>query len=232
MKVSIIGFKNIKLNVSSFYDFKRRKAAVKEPETVKWLRKNIEKHPDLTMIDIGANVGGYSLIACSMSPKVRCISIEPFPPTFLSLSKNIILNNFSQRILPICAAVGKTKKKSNQKFKNFLKFNFNSWVSGVAEHPNNSKNSFLSPTIDDDFIDSKISSKIILLKIDIDGGERSVLNSLSKILSNNLLVSILIECSIENSVQVSEILSKFNFSLVNKEAKKNNKELNLIFEKK
>ena len=40
MKVSIIRFKKIKLNVSSFYDFKRRKAAVKEPETVKWLRKH------------------------------------------------------------------------------------------------------------------------------------------------------------------------------------------------
>lgn len=231
MKVSLIGFKKIKLNVSSFYDFKRRKAAVKEPETVKWLRKNIKKYPDLTMIDIGANVGGYSLIACSMSPKVTCISIEPFPPTFLSLSKNIILNNFSQRILPICAAVGSTEKKSNQKFKNFLKFNFDRWVSGVAEHPNNSKNSFLSPTIDDDFINSKINSKTILLKIDIDGGEISVLNSLSKILSNNFLKSILIECSIKNSVQVTEILSKFNFNIVNKEAKKNNKELNLIFEK-
>lgn len=232
MKISINNFKDIKLNISSFTDFKRRKAATKEPKTVEWLKNQIDQDNNLNFIDIGANVGGYSLIACNMSNGINCIAIEPFPPTFYSLAKNITLNNYEDRILPICAVVGKEIRPSNNNLNNCINFSFEKWSSGLAEHPDNSKNSFLSPTVDDLYLLSKINNnRSIIMKIDVDGAELNVLAAVQGILSKNNLKSILIECSISNSNTVKDILKMNKLSLIAEELKENNKEVNLIFEK-
>ena len=232
MKISINNFENIKLNISSFTDFKRRKAATKEPKTIDWLKKQIHKDNKLNLIDVGANVGGYSLIACSMSNEVNCIAVEPFPPTFYSLAKNITLNKFEDRILPICAVVGNEARPSNNNLNNCINFSFERWSSGLAEHPDNSTNSFLSPTVDDLYLLSKINNnRSIIMKIDVDGAELNVLAAVQGILSKNNLKSVLIECSISNSNNVKDILKMNKLSLVTEELKENKNEVNLIFEK-
>lgn len=52
-------------------------------------------HPTFTFLDIGANIGGYSLfVAAKAGPQARIIAIEPQPEVFGQLSYNIRLNPF------------------------------------------------------------------------------------------------------------------------------------------
>lgn len=77
----------------------RAQATKKEPETVEWI-ESFDKS-DL-FLDIGANVGSYSLIAASRGNTV--ISIEPHPPTYGHLVDNIRNNKFQDIIHPLCIA--------------------------------------------------------------------------------------------------------------------------------
>ena len=53
-------------------------------------------HPDFTFIDIGANVGGYTLFVAALAgPRARILSIEPQPEIFERLVYNISQNPFS-----------------------------------------------------------------------------------------------------------------------------------------
>jgi FkbM family methyltransferase len=53
-------------------------------------------HAEAVMVDIGANIGGYSLFAAAlMGPRARVIAIEPQPEIFERLVYNIRQNDFS-----------------------------------------------------------------------------------------------------------------------------------------
>jgi FkbM family methyltransferase len=50
---------------------------------------------DFNILDIGANIGYFSLFISGKFPKARVFSFEPFPDTFRRLSENINNNNIS-----------------------------------------------------------------------------------------------------------------------------------------
>jgi len=56
-------------------------------------------------IDVGANVGIYTLLAASRGPRVRVTAVEPDPETFTRLGENVDLNRFSN-VDRISAALG------------------------------------------------------------------------------------------------------------------------------
>jgi FkbM family methyltransferase len=49
------------------------------------------------ILDIGANTGIYSLVACAVNPQARVICFEPVPATLAKLKWNLALNGFSSR---------------------------------------------------------------------------------------------------------------------------------------
>jgi FkbM family methyltransferase len=55
-------------------------------------------------VDVGANVGAFSLIAAEQS-RARVVAYEPHPATFKQLQHNL-LRNGRQNVVAVCAAVG------------------------------------------------------------------------------------------------------------------------------
>lgn len=49
-------------------------------------------------IDVGANTGFYTVLACKASPEVSVLSFEPYPIVKESLKRNIALNNLESRV--------------------------------------------------------------------------------------------------------------------------------------
>lgn len=56
-------------------------------------------------IDIGANIGGYAILAAG-HVGTNVIAIEPIPATFLSLQKNIQVNNLQDKVIALEAGAG------------------------------------------------------------------------------------------------------------------------------
>lgn len=59
-----------------------------------------------TIIDIGANIGAFSIFAAINSTRSKVFSYEPSGKTFKQLKQNILLNDLKGRIIPNKKAVG------------------------------------------------------------------------------------------------------------------------------
>ena len=164
----------------------------KEPETIKWIRGF---HSDDNFLDIGANIGIYSLYAAFRG--IDVVAIEPDALNYALLNLNIRLNNYGAKILPYCIAIHDKNK--------FSKFNI-----GKSHKWGGAMNSF-DNTLNykgDDFIpvhsqgvfginlDSFLDNLPLVpnhIKIDVDGNENLILLGAKKLLKNKTLKSILIE---------------------------------------
>ena len=164
---------------------------IKEPETLNWI-KGFD--PKDNLLDIGANIGIYSLYAAYRG--INVTSIEPDALNYALLNLNIRLNNFGGKIVPYCVAIHNKRK--------FSKFNISSncWGGALNSFDNSFdyKGEVFKPIhsqgvfgIDlDSFIDV-LPSIPNHLKIDVDGNEHLILIGAKKLLTNKSLKSILIE---------------------------------------
>jgi len=66
----------------------------KEPETVCWLD---QMDPAALFLDVGANIGVYSLYAASRG--LRVVALEPESQNFAALNRNIFANSFQDRMV-------------------------------------------------------------------------------------------------------------------------------------
>ena len=223
MNVSMIDFPSIRLNVSSWIDYKRRKAAVKEPETVDWLRNCLRLAGPYTLLDIGANVGGYSLIACALDPRNRAVAVEPFPPTFLTLCKNIATNDLSERIVPINAMVGQDIQGHT------LPLSFDSWTSGVAEHAPRGRLRLRLPTVGSAELTPFLAAPLPLIcKIDVDGAEADVVAAIEPLIALDRMAGLLIECDATTRGPVEALLACSGLQVQTTHSKGNQRQFNLI----
>lgn len=185
----------------------------KEPETLNWIN-GFEK--DDTLLDIGANVGIYSLYAAARRHQVA--SIEPNALNFALLNLNILDNGIGDRITAYPYSVHSNSKIS------LLNNGLYQWGGAVSTFDRNLDsfgNGMVvnfkqgSPGISvDDFLKGTgfFPSHI---KIDVDGNELLVLQGATHVLNNPRCKSVLIELFDDNSEheQCIEVLKKSGFVL-------------------
>ena len=73
-----------------------RKGNLPEKDNVMKIKKFLEDDPGLGLIDLGANMGYYSLIAAGMGRNV--IAVEPLSSNVQRLQRSVQVNNFTDRI--------------------------------------------------------------------------------------------------------------------------------------
>ncbi|WP_395043416.1 FkbM family methyltransferase [Flavobacterium sp.] len=153
-----------------------------------------------TFLDIGANLGHYSLIASGIS-KARSIAIEPIPSTFVKLEKQININNLNQLVFPF--NIGLSNEVSNLFFSSD-----NQDMNHIVN--SNYPNAIQIPVSTIDLI--SLNETIALIKMDVEGYEKFVLNGASKTLQNTNLKAIIIE--LNNSGKKYGILDEEVYQLI------------------
>lgn len=189
---------------------------VKEPETLEWIKGF---NSDDKLLDIGANIGIYSLYAASRG--INVIAIEPDAQNYALLNLNIMLNNFGNKIMPYCIAVHNETIIS--------KFNISSFEWGGAmnsfdndlDHEGNVYKPIHSHGVYGTSLDSLTESIPFMpnhLKVDVDGNEYLILLGAKKFLKNKNLKSILIELEDTRSdySQSIKIIEDSGFQLLKK----------------
>ncbi len=188
----------------------------KEPETIDWIN-SFDKYDCL--LDIGANIGLYSLYAAYRKHSV--ISIEPDALNYALLNLNIRANNFSNLITPYSVAMhDKTK---------FSKFNISSYVWGGAlnsfDNMLDFENKKFVPIhfqgvfgISLDKFLQMINIYPNHIKIDVDGNERLILEGAKDTLNKINVKSLLVELNQKNSDYEStlDFIFERGFTLVEK----------------
>jgi FkbM family methyltransferase len=156
-------------------------------------------------LDVGANVGHYSLLASGIK-KCKSIAIEPVPKTFVRLNEQIALNKLEHKISTLNIGIG------NKCSKLYFSEDKNTMNRIVDE---NYKNAVQIPVKTLDVLCDNMN--VSLIKIDVEGYEKFVLEGGESTLKNENLKAVIIEINfsnkfydVENS-EVSEILIKHQF---------------------
>ena len=185
----------------------------KEPETLNWIESF--KVND-TFMDIGANIGIYSLYAAKRGHKV--VAFEPESQNFALLQRNISLNNLDNYISLFGISLYSKLLISElniSRGKEFVEYG-------------SSRNSFNTPTTEDgetfipvrkqgslgitlDYFIDNFDFKPTHIKIDVDGLEENILLGSKSLLSKKFLKSILVELSPYNK-NYKNILKIFKLS--------------------
>lgn len=136
-----------------------------------------------TFLDIGSNIGYYSLLGVKSNPKMHVFAFEPAHGPKYFLNKNIKLNNFSNQIKPIDLALSNTIGNIDFYEVKSLKYKYithNLAGEGNAGTKKTSRN-FIKNTVKADtlknFIKTNTIKKIDLIKIDTEGTEVDILES-------------------------------------------------------
>jgi FkbM family methyltransferase len=154
--------------------------------------------PGMTIFDIGANIGLYTLKAGSECPGCRIYSFEPNPDVFTRLCKNIELNDLSARAFNIGFADAPARAYlSAERSTVFGRISFEGGGHEVA-----------IDTIDN-FTRANRIDRIDLLKIDVEGFELKVLEGARETLPR--VRKIMLESDPALDDRITLLLSSFGF---------------------
>ena len=211
--------KNLLFEIYDYGEICRYRASsflYKEPETIKWIDSfNSSEY----FLDIGANIGIYSLYAAKKGISTTCI--EPDALNFALLNMNILKNNIGELVKAYLIALHNKKGFSEL---NLQRMQWGGALSSFDNQKDQFEQSFetdYSQGCYGDKLDNCIialSPKVNHIKIDVDGNENLILQGSSKTLRMESLRSLLIELDEKRSDYKSSIsiIEKSGLKLIQK----------------
>lgn len=187
-------------------------------------------------IDVGANIGIYSLLAAAVIKKGKIYSFEPVTSVLDDLYQNISLNGLGDMIEVVEKVVS-----DKTGYSEFIAEDISEYSHITS---NKTANSLSLPSVRlDDFCRNKKISFVDIIKIDVEGAEFQVLKGLEDYLKRGKVGTLIIELNRTNqffgkrSSGIIEYLRKLNYnvfkfnknnSLVRIDKIDNNKTINVI----
>lgn len=165
----------------------------KEPDTIEWINGFM---PEDVFIDIGANVGMYTIWAAK-TRGVRVYAFEPEAQNFALLNRNIACNALGDKVFAYCAAVSDENRFSLLHLSAL-------WVGGSShffgedrDHNLRERKSVFAQGCVSASLDELVAGGVIPdpthIKIDVDGLEHKVLAGCRSTLRAPTVKSILVE---------------------------------------
>lgn len=171
-------------------------------------------------LDVGANIGYYTILGKTYNPKLTCIAFEPANGPFYYLSKNIELNDFSDVTLEKLALSNKIGTLKFYEIKNkkytYLEHNLAGEGSAGSMESNRSFQVIEVPTITlDQYLRNSKLKTIDLIKMDTEGTENLILENADYILSE--FKPIIICETLYNQIEdkLNDIMVKYNYEFYN-----------------
>ncbi len=139
--------------------------------------------PDDLFVDVGANVGAYTVLACAAAG-ARGYCFEPVPETFARLWDNLLVNNLTSRVTALNAGISDSDGE--------LSFTVSQNCTNHVLAPHEAGTNSVKVRVHT--LDGLLSGKSpSFLKIDVEGFETAVLTGARTTLGDPSLCSILIE---------------------------------------
>ncbi len=155
------------------------------------------------IIDVGANIGKYSILANKINPYSRIYAIEPERDNFNLLKKNIELNNI-KNVTTIKVALN-NKKGVGRLYKCKTNTAGHSLKIKMEEFEDVKTNTLDNLFGELDCID--------LIKIDIEASELDILKGAKKLLSRKKIKNIIIEIDDTNMGKIEKLLINYGYKL-------------------
>jgi FkbM family methyltransferase len=151
--------------------------------------------PGMTVLDVGANIGWFSLLAAqNVGPQGRVIAFEPDPNTHGLVTDTLEINGFRDRAIVLKAAVSDEPGEAT-----FYRWSQHHGSNGLVinddirrEFPEQVEEIKVEVITIDDVI-AEAGGNVDVIKIDAEGAEPNVLRGAQRVLAANPNVRILLE---------------------------------------
>jgi len=185
----------------------------KEPETILWTESfRSVSAQNLDFIDVGANLGIYSLFALTTGIYKRVVAVEPMPLNFEALEQNVILNSFSENVILYNQPL---YSHSIEAAFNFEDSRVGASGGQVVEKriTSDSQEGVLVQCLTGDTIIQNNSVKKCVIKIDVDGLELKILQGFKQSLSSDVICGLLVEATTQNIEEINDFMNQYGYSL-------------------
>ncbi len=192
------------LNLENWYDKVILTHGPFEPLQRAYLLENIASRGCDTFLDIGANMGTYTMFVARQG---RCSTMIAFEPDYRSYDKlrtHLMLNGFSERVDTRMAAV--SNRGGTLSFKpgpdTHDALSMIDEISGTR--------SIVAIRLDDEI---KLTGKVVAIKIDVEGHELTALEGMTKFLKYNRCF-LQVECFPENASAYIAAMKSQGYNLI------------------
>ncbi len=156
-----------------------------EPQTLSLFRSILK--PGMTVIDVGANLGYFTVIAASrVGPSGKVHSFEPYPHNYSLLQKNIATNDLKNVTAVRTALSDKAGTRD-------LFFGDNQCTHSFSDKRGAGQSEIVPTETLDNYLRSVGNPKIDIIKIDIEGAEPIVVDGMKETLSKSSSLIMLVE---------------------------------------
>jgi len=179
-----------------------------------WIDHFVANPLTQSFIDVGANIGVFSLYAMSQKSDLRVLAVEPASNTLEVLEANIAANGWGPRAITDSSPLS-SKTESGY------------WVSAsdrVAdsghqfqfETSTNSKSKVVLARSGDDLLSEHSLKPKFILKIDVDGHELEILRGFENLFRSGEVLSTLVELELDALSEAEALMTSYGFSHDNK----------------
>lgn len=126
------------------------------------------------VLDLGANIGGFSLWACTQGNNIKSYAVEPHPKIREELGANIALNKLEENV--VC--IGKCISSKNEK----IRMSFDEDVFTMTRISSSEGAIEVEAVSVDSLVDSLGLAKLDMIKFDIEGAERIAISGATQTL--------------------------------------------------
>ena len=146
--------------------------------------------PDMVVVDLGAHLGYYSLVAAKeIGDKGKVYAFEPQPQNCDMLRKSIHANGYDNTIIVVQKAVS---DKSGS-FPLYLTEQ-GDWGATMSRSTGKQSISIEATTLDE-FFDSQGWPAVQIIKMDVEGAEKAALEGMKELVKRNPTLKLIIEFS-------------------------------------
>ncbi|WP_339855456.1 FkbM family methyltransferase [uncultured Nisaea sp.] len=193
----LIGGNLVKHHISNnFIDFRIKYFFAHEPGLLRLISSF--NHDDI-FIDIGANIGSFSIVAAK-TKKCRVFSLEPYSVNYTELQRNISLNNATNLVTPLRVALSDTTKEGalsyQRQYPGAATQTFDGSNTDAAQNGNSMEQ--VQGYRLDDLISEGLVDFPNHIKIDVDGTEHQIIAGMQHTLNDPRLRSIRLEIRVED----------------------------------
>jgi len=160
-----------------------------------------------SFLDIGAHIGWYSILAKKMNPEIKVWALEPNPPVFEQLIKNVAANEISIN----CEKKAASDTNGTKLF--YLGAPGLSSSSGLRPEVGGDSTIIVETIAIDKFIANSQIEILDLIKIDVEGHELEVLKGMEQtILSMHPIIIFEVSQMVDNYDEIYAYLGGFNYA--------------------
>ncbi len=188
-----------------------------QPEVLNGISYLIDKYNVSMFIDIGSHIGQMSIFVAKKYPQIKVRSYEPNPDTFKRQLENIHLNSAQLEVKNIAFS----NEKGFLRFQNLRKrrlaeyFKINDGICfPISDH--GPADFEIQCIMLDELADNTVTNDLILIKIDVEGYEKEILQGANLFLSSGsviFLIELLFDLHLEKSLECVEILNSYGFQM-------------------